>query len=157
MVLPSDYHWALRGWLRLRGVEAGEAAGILIVGNLDGLLAVSGASRRLDSAEHDLVSSSRATGHDRPFEQRLECRPRSSDLQARVEALLAEVCQALCDAGIRASPFDGLGVCCGDEIFEARVCVEDTTRLYQLMALDGFVAKPDWDAPPFRERAWPEA
>jgi len=41
MVLATDHRWALRGWLRLHGIQANELAGVRIVGNLDGLLGLS--------------------------------------------------------------------------------------------------------------------
>ena len=60
MVLPSDDHWALRGWLRSHGIPAGERGGTLIVGNLDGLLALAGSPRRLTQDEHSVVKAAGA-------------------------------------------------------------------------------------------------
>lgn len=119
MVLPTDYHWALRGWLRLHSIEAYELAGDLIVGDLDELLRLAGTPRRLSAPEHELVSMARSR------EGGVESYSDGDDVLAtRVEGLLAEVCQALCDAGLQASPWHGAGALVGDEVFDALVSVD---------------------------------
>ena len=60
MVLPSDDHVILRQWLATRGVDAGELAGILVTGDLDALLAVSGSEQRLAPLDRQSVDEARA-------------------------------------------------------------------------------------------------
>ena len=45
----------------------------------------------------------------------------------------------------------------GDEILNAEVEINETGRLYRLTEADGHIAEPDWNAPAFRQRTWPEA
>ncbi|MGQ0631577.1 MAG: hypothetical protein ACT4P1_11075 [Sporichthyaceae bacterium] len=157
MVLPSDYHWALRGWMRLHGIEAHELAGTLLVGDLDELLLLSGAAHQLRPEERVLLTTSRSLPDADRAEWLSDCDASTEELRVQVGHVLDEVCQALSDAGVPASLWEGAGVISGDEVFDALVCVDETDRLYELMRAEGFAAEPDWDAPPFRERVWPES
>jgi crotonobetainyl-CoA:carnitine CoA-transferase CaiB-like acyl-CoA transferase len=133
MVLPSDDHVVLRQWLATRGVEASELAGILVTGDLDPLLAVSGSHRRLAAVDRQEVAEARAIARDNPEW------PELNDLGAaacelRVSAVLEEVCEALGRAGVPATPYQGLGVSWGHELLEAKVMVRDVRTLYERMA-----------------------
>ena len=70
-------------------------------------------------------------------------------MHSSLHALLNRISDALCEVGVPASPYSGLGVMRGDEILDASVQVSDTDRLYELMQADGFDAEPDWFAEPF--------
>lgn len=159
MVLPTDHHWALRGWLRSHRVKADEEAGILIIRNLDGLLRLAGSARRLTVEERALVKEGRARLSADPDPlTRLMAQTAGPDdpLIAELNALLQDVCSELMQVGVPAEPALGLGIVFGDELLRASLQVGETARLYELMEADGYMAEPDWDAPPFRQRAWPE-
>ena len=123
MVLPSDDHVILRQWLATRGVDAGELAGMLVTGDLDALLAVSGSDE------------ARAIARESPMW------PELSDLgtaacELRVTAVLERVCEALGLAGVPATPYEGLGVTWGHELLEAKLVLRDLGPLYARMAWD---------------------
>jgi len=101
MVLPSDDHVILRQWLATRGVDAGELAGLLVTGDLDALLAVSGSEQRLSPLDRQSVDEARAIARDSPMW------PELSDLgtaacELRVTAVLERVCEAMALAGVPA-------------------------------------------------------
>lgn len=202
MVLPTDYHWALRGWMRTHRVVAHEVGGSLVIKNLNGLLRLAGSPRRLTPDERAAVKVARARartvpkapalyGHlpdsvladtkeliealrsdrrdapDIELMQMASMHPRVREalndhdgawrrdpLGARLHALLDDVCAALGEVGVAAAPALGLGLIRGDEILDVRVEIVDTGHLYDLMRAEGFSARPDWDAEPFREKSW---
>ena len=135
MVLPSDDHVILRQWLATRGVDAGELAGILVTGDLDALLAVSGSEQRLSPLDRQSVDEARAIARESPMW------PELSDLgtaacELRVTAVLARVCEALGLAGVPATLYEGLGVTWGHELLEAKLVLRDLGPLYARMAWD---------------------
>lgn len=113
MVLPTDHHWALRGWLRSHRVKADEFAGILIIRNLDGLLRLAGSARRLTMEERALVKEGRARlSADPDSLTSLVAQTTGLDdpLIAELHALLQGVCGALRQVGMPAEPALGMGV-----------------------------------------------
>jgi hypothetical protein len=135
MVLPSDDHVILRQWLATRGVDAGELAGMLVTGDLDALLAVSGSEQRLSPLDRQSVDEARSIARESPMW------PELSDLgtaacELRVTAVLERVCEALGLAGVPATPYEGLGVTWGHELLEAKLVLRDLGPLYARMAWD---------------------
>jgi len=53
-----------------------------------------------------------------------------------VVAVLEQVCAARGDAGVTASPYEGLGVNCGHELLEAQVVLEELPALSDRMQGD---------------------
>ena len=128
MVLPSDDHVILRQWLATRGVDASELAGILVTGDLDALLAVAGSAPS---------GSPPRTGRRWPRRGRSRARtpmwPELGDLgtaacELRVTAVLERVCEALGQAGVPATPYEGLGVTWGHELLEAKLVLATSAR-----------------------------
>lgn len=135
MVLPTGRHAVLRRWLATRGVQATELAGILVTGDLDALLEVVDAHPRLSAQDRQVIDEARALAQESPTW------PELSNLGAAacellVVRVLEQVCEALGDAGVTASPYEGLGVTWGHELLEAQVVLEDLTALYQRMERD---------------------
>jgi len=135
MVLPSDDHVILRQWLATRGVDAGELAGMLVTGDLDALLAVSGSEQRLSPLDRQSVDEARSIARESPMW------PELSDLgtaacELRVTAVLERVCEAVGQAGVPATPYEGLGVTWGHELLEAKLVLRDLGPLYARMAWD---------------------
>lgn len=153
MVLPTDFHGPLREWLRSHRIATSELGGTLVIQNLDGLLRLSGTSRRLTAEERRLITAARAYRRARSQDP-LTYPGAASDqrLSDGVHAVLIDVCDALGAAGVSARPGLGLGIVLGDEIFGGMIYVSQTDRLYELMKADGFDADPPWEAPNFQSR-----
>lgn len=154
MVLPTDFHGPLREWLRSHRIATSELGGTLVIQNLDGLLRLSGSSRRLTAEERRLITEARAYRRARSQDPLSHLHAAASDqrLSDGVHAVLSDVCDALGAAGVSARPGLGLGIVLGDEIFAAMIYVTQTDRLYELMKADGFDADPPWEAPNFQSR-----
>lgn len=133
MVLPSNEHVVLCDWLTRHGVIASEMAGLLIIGDLDSLLAVTGSGHRLTAEERATVTDARRAARDTDPSGGLLPSCNVMDLRAAVCETLEEVCRALGRAGVAAVPYEGLGVLSGDELLEAKVLISDLNPLYERM------------------------
>lgn len=133
MVLPSSHHVPLSDWLRREhGVTTHELAGVLVTGDLGGLLATAGSSYRLSAADRVLLAAAR-TSFDAIVDLMRPMTPPQVDLMAAVRQPLVDVCAALGRAGVDAVPYEGLGVIFGAELLTGQVQVNDPAGLYELM------------------------
>lgn len=141
MVLPSNYYDPLTGWLnsRKRGC-ASELAGMVLISSF-------GPIKHLVDPVHLSADINALFRLAKRAPEMKGLHPRSAldereSLRDLIGSALDAICEDLTTSGVDASPYNGLGVISGDEIFSCSIVVNNPMQLAEVLGVEGCLGAP---------------